>query len=463
MGNEVQFGKKRFVGQVASQFSQKYVVQRILGEGAYARVFQVQNRTTGQIYACKEFQKNKTTDLEALNSEIDIMIDMDHPNIIRIYEVYEDDNFIRIIMEKCNGGELFDTIINRVDEGKMFNEKEAAHIFKQIIGAVNYSHANHICHRDLKPENVLLVDGDDLEVKVIDFGMGKHFDKKGKMNERVGTSYYIAPEVLKGKYDEKCDIWSCGVILYILLSGFPPFNGDDDDEIMENVRKMSYDFPDSEWKYISKDAKDLIKSMLSPPEKRPNAQQVMDNPWVKNNAPNSKDSLKSFKVEKLKKYASTNKMKKAVLTYRASRSSNKEKAKMDKVFKAMDTNGDGMLSLEEIKAGIAQISKESPGLKMSEVEAVFASIDTDGSGVIDYNEFLAATLTNSIENDEKALRDAFNMFDIDGSGKISKEEVATIFKSTPDAEYIKKIFKKYDKNGDGEIDFDEFMIMMKDN
>ncbi|MCQ2821139.1 MAG: protein kinase [archaeon] len=461
MGNEVQFGKKKFVGQVASQFSQKYVVQRLLGEGAYARVYQVQNRTTGQIYACKEFQKNKSTDLKALQAEIDIMIDMDHPNIIRIYEVYDDDNYIRIIMEKCNGGELFDTIIGRVEEGKMFSEKEAAHIFKQIIGAVNYSHKNHICHRDLKPENVLLVDGNNLEVKVIDFGMGKHFNKSSNMVERVGTSYYIAPEVLKGNYDEKCDIWSCGVILYILLSGFPPFNGDDDDEIMENVQKMNYDFPDSEWKYISKDAKDLIKKMLVVKEKRLTAEEVMMDPWVQNNAPNCKENLKLFNVDKFKKYAGINKLKKAVLTYRASRSTNKEKEKMDKVFKEIDKNGDGMLSLEEIKSAINIISKET-GLKISNIEAIFSQIDTDGSGVIDYNEFLAASLSDNLIKDEKAMKDAFNMFDIDGSGTIDKNEIATIFKSSPDDEYITKIFKKYDTNGDGVIDFSEFMKMMKE-
>ncbi|MCQ2821526.1 MAG: protein kinase [archaeon] len=461
MGNDVTFGKKKFVGQVASQFSEKYAVQRLLGEGAYARVYQIQNKTTGQTFACKEFLKNKSVDLDALNSEIDIMIDMDHPNIIRIFEVYEDDNYIRIVMEKCNGGELFDTIIAKVDEGKLFTEKEAAHILKQIVGAVNYSHKNHICHRDLKPENVLLVEGDKLEVKVIDFGMGKHFKDTSSMVERVGTSYYIAPEVLKGKYDEKCDIWSCGVILYILLSGFPPFNGDDDEEIMENVQKQKYDFPDSEWKYISKEAKDLIKKMLCSPEERLTAEQVLEHEWIKNNAPNSQEALKNFKIENLKKYASTNKLKKAVLTYRASRVSNKEKAKMDKVFKSLDENNDGKVTLEEIQKGMAIVAKEN-GMRISNIEEIFNKLDTDRSGCIDYNEFLAATLSTEIEKDERALRDAFNMFDIDHSGKISKQEIASIFKTTPDADYITKIFKKYDTNKDGEIDFNEFINMMKE-
>lgn len=460
MGNEVLFGKKAFIGQASGEFKNKYVIQRKLGEGGYARVFQVQNKNTGQVYACKEIRlKKMKCTLQNLLDEINIMIDMDHPNIIRIYEYYLDDHYLRIIMEQCKDGELFDAIIDRVESNNMFTEKEAAYIFKQIISAVNYTHKNGICHRDLKPENILIADKNNLDIKVIDFGLSKHFKASDNMVDKVGTSYYIAPEVLEGKYDEKCDVWSCGVILYVILSSFPPFNGEDDEEIMSNVKKMQFEFPDSEWKHISNEAKDLISKMLTPADKRPTAEEVLNHVWVKENAPNCKENLKLFNVNKFKQYASYNKLKKAVFSFKASRSTHKEKEKYDKLFKEIDLNSDGKLSLDEIKIAI----DSSDDIKISNIEEVFSKIDTDGSGAIDYNEFIASSLTLNEKDIESDLREAFDMFDIDKSGKISRDEIAKIFKSSPDADYITQIINKYDTNHDGEIDFNEFIKIMKDN
>lgn len=164
------------------------------------------------------------------------MRNLDHPNIIKLYETFEDSRNIYLVMEICEGGELFDRII---DKGQ-FSETEARVIFTQMIQAINYCHSNGIAHRDLKPENFLfLTKAEDSPIKVIDFGLSKHFDEKGghsAMTTRAGTPYYISPEVLSGNYDESCDIWSSGVILYILLSGVPPFGGDSDPEILEAVK-----------------------------------------------------------------------------------------------------------------------------------------------------------------------------------------------------------------------------------
>lgn len=176
---------------------------------------------------------------------MNILTMIDHPNIIKLYEIYEDIKYFYLIMELCVGGELFDRIIARVDTHNMFTEREAAIIFKQLMGAISYCHTQSICHRDLKPENLLLLNKSETSpIKVIDFGLSKIFNPGfKKMKTKVGTAYYVSPEVLEGDYDEKCDIWSCGVILYILLTGDPPFNGRSDQEIYTKIQSRKFHFP----------------------------------------------------------------------------------------------------------------------------------------------------------------------------------------------------------------------------
>ena len=171
-------------------------------------------------------------------------------------------------MEVCSGGELFDRII----EQEFFDEKYAAKIFKQILEAINYCHANNVCHRDLKPENFLFESSDmDSDIKVIDFGLSKildHSTKLQRMKTKAGTPYYISPEVLTGNYDKQCDMWSAGCIMYILLCGYPPFYGDDDQEILRMVKKGAFDFDGEEWDEVCMEAKDLIKKLIAKPERR---------------------------------------------------------------------------------------------------------------------------------------------------------------------------------------------------
>jgi calcium-dependent protein kinase len=183
--------------------------------------------------------------MEKFTSEINIMIKMDHPNIIKLYEVFEDNRYIHLIMEMCTGGELFDRILERITKKKLYTEREAASIFKQVMSAICYCHGQNICHRDLKPENLLLnTPEEDASIKVIDFGLSKIFsDQNHKMTTKVGTAYYVSPEVLAGDYDEKCDVWSAGVILYILLTGEPPFNGPNDNDIYKKILAKKFSFP----------------------------------------------------------------------------------------------------------------------------------------------------------------------------------------------------------------------------
>ena len=454
------FSKSNFVGIMKGNLLDKYTVEKEIGAGGYARCLLVKNKTTGQLYACKELQKNKLNNVASLKSEIQILIKLDHPNIIKLYEIYENDNYIYLVMELCTGGELFDRIIQKTEQGKQFTEKEVANIFQQMMSAINYCHSNKIVHRDLKPENLLLATQDENSpIKVIDFGMSRIFNNKQAMFDKVGTAYYISPEVLDGFYDEKCDIWSAGVILYILLCGYPPFNGNDDDEIFESIKKRKFVFPEAEWANISKEAKDLINKMLSDPLTRLTAEQVLVHPWLVNQL-NKNTKAKEIKLNfnTFKTYSGANKLSRAVLTYIASRLTDDEVKKLKDAFQKIDVNGDGMLTLEELKNAINQ----NPEVHVMNIEQIFKTIDTDNSGVINYTEFLAASIDKRIYLQEDKLRDAFKLFDEDKSGKISKSEISKVLKFKKSGTEMTKLFEKYDLNGDGEIDFDEFLNMMKD-
>ena len=454
------FSKSNFVGIMKGNLLDKYTVEKEIGAGGYARCLLVKNKTTGQLYACKELQKNKLNNVASLKSEIQILIKLDHPNIIKLYEIYENDNYIYLVMELCTGGELFDRIIQKTEQGKQFTEKEVANIFQQMMSAINYCHSNKIVHRDLKPENLLLATPDENSpIKVIDFGMSRIFNNKQAMFDKVGTAYYISPEVLDGFYDEKCDIWSAGVILYILLCGYPPFNGNDDDEIFESIKKRKFVYPDAEWANISKEAKDLINKMLSEPLTRLTAEQVLGHPWLVNQL-NKNTKAKEIKINfnTFKTYSGANKLSRAVLTYIASRLTDEEVKKLKDAFQKIDVNGDGMLTLDELKNAINQ----NPEVHVMNIEQIFKTIDTDNSGVINYTEFLAASIDKRIYLQEDKLRDAFKLFDEDKSGKISKSEISKVLKFKKSGAEMTKLFEKYDLNGDGEIDFDEFLNMMKD-
>lgn len=248
-----------------------YKIGKVLGEGAFGEVRLCTHRTTKEKRAVKVLPR-ASMDKEAektLLNEINTLKSLDHPNIIKIFEYFKDDKRFYIVTEHITGGELFDEIIAR---GK-FDEKNAAIIMKQMLSCIAHCHANNIMHRDLKPENVLLETTACFDnIKVIDFGTALAIEKDKKYKETIGTPYYIAPEVLNGNYGKECDLWSLGVIAYIIMSGIPPFNGGTDPEIMKAIKAGKFSFEHKVWKGVSSDAKDFITKLLTyDPKKRPTA------------------------------------------------------------------------------------------------------------------------------------------------------------------------------------------------
>ena len=352
------------------------------------------------------------------------------------------------------------------------SEKEAVKVFKQLMLAVSYCHSVGICHRDLKPENILFLNKNpDSPVKIIDFGLSKIFGElkpimkgnkieKNIMSLRVGTAYYMSPEVLQGNYDNKCDIWACGVILYIMLCGYPPFDGDTEQEILKAISKKKFSFPEEEWKSVSDDAKDLIKHMICDADKRYNAEMILNHPWIEKNAPNAKGNLSKFNAHKLKNFDNLYKLTKYALGFIASRVGDEDISTLRKIFEEMDTNKSGILDINEIKAGIDKMEKDKE-ITEEEKEKIINSIDTDKSSKIEYNEFLAACMDQKIYLREEYLLSAFMMLDLDGSGKISKSEIKQALNGDVDNETLEKIIQEYDLNGDGEIDYKEFVAGMQ--
>ncbi|KAL8092203.1 hypothetical protein AgCh_034481 [Apium graveolens] len=342
------------LGHVTPNIRDLYTLGRKLGQGQFGTTYLCTENTTGTEYACKSISKRKLIsreDVEDVRREIQIMHHLaGHNNIVTIKGAYEDHLYVHIVMELCNGGELFDRIIQRGH----YSERRAAELTKIIVGVVESCHSLGVMHRDLKPENFLLVNkDDDFSLKAIDFGLSVFFKPGQIFNDVVGSPYYVAPEVLLKHYGREADVWTAGVILYILLSGVPPFWAETQQGIFDAVLKGDIDFESDPWPVISDSAKDLIRKMLcSRPSDRLTAHEVLCHPWICENGVAPDRSLDSAVLSRLKQFSAMNKLKKMALRVIAESLSEEEIAGLKEMFKAMDTDNSGAITFDELKAGL---------------------------------------------------------------------------------------------------------------
>ena len=463
--------KEAFLLKSNGTLAKKYLKLRDIGKGTYSKIYTVQNKSNFKVYLCKEILKSKISDLLKFKNDINILSKAEHPNLVRIYEIFEDERHFSLIMENCTGDELFFNILKKLLNGEPFSEKEAVPIFKQLMSAVSFCHSQGICHKDIKPENILFLNNKpDSPIKIIDFGLSKIFGEirplmkgnkmeKNVMSARVGTAYYMSPEAIQGNYDNKCDIWSCGVILYIMLCGYPPFDGETEHDIFKAITRKKFSFPEEEWKIISDDAKDLIKHMICDADKRFNAENILNHQWVEKCAPNAKESLANYNSNSLKNYNNLYKLTKFIIEFISSRIGECNINHLRIIFEEMDTNKDGTLTLNEIKEGINKIS-EICNMNEEEKEEILKNFDTEKQVRIEYNEFIAACLEQKSYLREEYLLDVFMMLDLDGSGKISKQEIKIALNGDLENETLEKLIQEFDLDGDGEIDYREFLIGM---
>ena len=461
-----------FVGESQAEFVKKYYCMKPpLGVGLFGTVYKARARQGGSLRAVKKIRKDhsKAKSIENLLKDVEVLKRLDHPNIIKVYEFYQDESSYYIVMEYCAGGELFDRIVQE----KNFNENRAAEMMSYILSAIAYCHEKNLVHCDLKPENLMLASNrfDETLIKIIDFG-NSSFREDGKMlKNKFGSVYYVAPEVLKANYNEKCDVWSLGVILYLMLSGKPPFNGNSDQAILKKVYHGKYSLEGPEWAQISNEAKELIRLMLTyDPEKRISAREALKHPWFTNNTkekvlrldlPIGRRSLRN-----LKDFRAKNKLQESILYYLVNQlTSKEEKQELMNQFLSIDTDNDGLLSKEEL---LKAYKKTGKGTEDAEkiVKTIMDNVDKTGSGKINYSEFVVATISKRNFFSEDRLVTAFKMFDSESKGFIGATELKSIFNCG--------VFQQIDENiwnmmineftGDddnGKIDFPTFKAIMK--
>jgi len=261
-----------------------YQFKKDLGSGAFSIVKEAENRKTGERFAVKIIDKIAVgkEKKEMLDREIDILSRIQHPGIVSVLEIYETEKNLYLVMELATGGELFDSIVKR---GK-YSEKDAARITREIVEAVHYLHSKGIVHRDLKPENLLLSDeSENAHIKIADFGLSKMMDAQAVLQTACGTPGYVAPEVLMGEgYHQEVDIWSIGVVMFILLCGYPPFYAETNTKLFDKIMNGKYTFASPYWDRISESAKDLIRHLLIvEPKKRYSSEEILQHPWIKQN------------------------------------------------------------------------------------------------------------------------------------------------------------------------------------
>ena len=468
--SSISINNKLFIDEIKDSPSKKYKILSKLGSGSFGNVYLAINKFTNEKVALKQIKKSTANLLSdgEIKDEIEILKKLDHPDIVRIIESFNTKNSYILITEYCEGGELFDQVKNQL------SETQIAVIFRQLLSGLAYLHSNNIVHRDLKLENILIHEienskttGEELfNIKIIDFGTARIFDKNKKPQSIVGSSYYIAPEVLRQKYNKECDLWSVGVILYMFIVGHAPFDGCDDEEITTNIQKGVYRKNDRRWIKASKEVKDLIQKLLAyRPSQRLTAIQALNHPWFKITDSNilydnvSKNEVIKC-IKNLLTYNINCKLEELFLAYIIHNIPREKEANSAiKLFKLVNENGDGRLQKKELRKTLLKFVSEE-FLEKYDFDGIFAMMDGDNKGYVNYEEFLRAALDRKKILSEDILYYAFSYFDPEESGFIKKKKIKAIFGNKIDNNTFQCLFDEIGLDKDGKISFEKFISLL---
>lgn len=396
--------------------------------------------------------------LEELNNEVGVLRSLDHPNIVKAYEIYYGKRNIHIVMEICNGGDLYSR--------RPYSEKESARIVQKLLSAVHYLHEKRIVHRDLKFENIMFENtSESAEVKLIDFGLSKKFlhGHQTLMFGCVGTIHTMAPQVLNSEpYDSQADLWSIGVVAYMLLSDTSPFYETNKQILIEKVRAGKLTFYAKEvWESISNEAKNFVSNLIKvDPEERFTAKQALAHEWLHRDLNPShikpKDETMVQIYQKLENFAEVSEFQKIALAVLAHKSSTDEIIELRKAFNEFDTECNGIISIHEFRAAMEKSNDVSYSYTQDQMDEMFHKIKSK-EGVIQYSEFLAATLEVHGRIVEERLAEAFDRIDSDDSGYISRKNLQEILGLDYSEERLNRILSDVETNKDGKICFDTFI------
>ncbi|KAI3708522.1 hypothetical protein L2E82_37723 [Cichorium intybus] len=449
-----------------------YKIGKELGRGKFAITTICKEKSTGKKYACKSIPKRRlVTDSEKqhLKKEVRIMEHLNgQKNVVELKKVYEDSRFVHLIMEYCEGGELYDKMKSKGN----YSEKIAAQIISSIMKVVYSLHFMGVMHRDLKPENFLLSKrgifgflpcyADYTKLKAIDFGLSAYIDEGEPNQEKVGTAFYVAPEVLRRQgYGKEVDIWSAGVILYMLLTGVPPFYGDDEKEIFHAILRADPDMKNYPWPDISKNAKELVMKMLTvDPKKRPTAAEVLNDKWLAENGVATNNPIDDEFLVRMKHFRAMNKFQRFALKVIADIIPEEELEGLKTMFRNMATDEDQNVTREELEKSLV---RRGSNLGKDNIKMIAEAADADGNGLIDCKEFMTAMMNFQKLYKEEHLLKAFERFDKDNNKRISKEELKLMLKEYKmgDDATIENIISEIRVNADGEITYEEFCEMIK--
>ena len=421
---------KMITSSLMKDIRKDYKFCETLGGGHFGTVRKAHRRNEKkpyQYYAIKSISNRNLTkkDYEDLVKEVDIISGLDHPNIIKFYETYHDEYYFHIVMELCKGKEVFEKIANQGN----ISEKKVVNIIFKVLLAIAHCHSRGITHRDLKPENILFDSLKmDAEIKIIDFGLSRKYSQDEKMHTILGTPYYVAPEVLKGEYDEKCDIWSIGAMTYLILCGEPPFTGVSNNEIFKKIVKDDLKFNPYKWKNISNNAKDFVKICLNKnANMRPSASKAVEHKWF-SSVMKETHSIKNLSKECLinfKNFNIRNVFKQTIMKYLLNTLSDDEISIYKNTFFATDYYNNGLVEKGEIKKAFLLSNLE---ISDDEIDNLFDIIDgTRQKGGIGYTEFLMASIDQKVLFTKDKLEKAFNYFDLNNSQFIEFEDLKEAF------------------------------------
>lgn len=453
---------------------------RVLGHGSYGTVCLVTHKETKNEYACKILSINRVGPqyVDKLHAEISSMRKLDHPNIVRLREVFFGCRKIYLVMDICTGGELFD-LVNMSSEHR--TEQCATRFMTEMFSAVQYLHEHGVVHRDLKLENWLFEHHAGSHLKLIDFGLAKHFLVHERIHGAVGSMYYVAPEVLKGSYDSRCDLWSLGVIAYMLVSGAPPFWGRDDRDIRRNIMAGCWEFPQRFFSQVSPLAKDFIARLLtSDPELRMGAAAALAHPWLK--VAKETGMLPRWQraelLGTLTKFAGTSLLQKVVLSVVAFHLTPRQVVAAKNLFESIDLDHSGTISFEELANAVRNVPTSSISTTHDEEDTfvndqklvddsiiieIFKAVDISRTTEINFTEFLAATMWRRMHLGDEHVQRVFKTLDTNGNGKLDAASIKALVGIDYDDDEVNKLIVDADGDGDGYLCYSDFLQSWRTN